>query len=208
MAVQRPVTGVVRVACRGTASGQGVVNVFHVRASNTGVTQATVDAIAGGIKTAYESNFAARLQGLWSGDTVTAVDLSSNIGNSSVLALAGTPGPASPTTPLSLACCITWKIPRHYRGGHPRTYIGPIASSFMETGNSWTSAFMVTMNTAAQAFLTAVNTIPGDGQTCELVSVHRVVEGVTIPTPIVVPIEGRAVDSRIDTQRRRLGRDR
>jgi hypothetical protein len=135
-------------------------------------------------------------------------NLSSDTGATTVLALGGTPGTPALTSPNSLACCVTWKIDRHYRGGHPRSYIGPVSNAFMENQTTFTSAFVGTMLTSANAFRTAVNSIAISGGSAELVAVHRVRSGAQLAVPLISPITTAAVDSRVDTMRRRLGRDR
>jgi hypothetical protein len=203
-----PVLGVARVAFRGTSAGQAVVNVFHVQCGVASLSQATIDALCTGMKTAYEANLVTRLQGSWSGDTVTAQDLSSDTGVTKQMALAGTPGSVIAASPNSLACCITWKINRHYRGGHPRTYLGPIPNTFLENQTTFLSTAVANILGSANAFLTAVNGITLPSGTPQMVGVHRVRSGAVLPVPLVSPIVAVAVDSRVDTMRRRLGRDR
>jgi hypothetical protein len=208
MPAMLPVPGVIRFAFRGTSAGQAVVNVFHVRAGIGLIDQTLINAITSSVRAAYESNFVPRLNGSYSGDTCRAVDLTSALGVEATQALGGTPGATSTTSPNSVACCVTWKINRHYRGGHPRSYIGPIHSSQYENQTSFTSGLVTQMTTSANAFRTAVNAVVGTSGNCELVAVHRVSAGSLLDPPEVSPITSAVVDARIDTMRRRLGRDR
>ena len=208
MPAQAAVPGVARCAVRGTASGAAIVNVFHVKWSGGAMSTADVTYIANLVKTAYETNIAPRLNGTWSGDSVRAVDLIGLFGAEATVPLAGTPGSSSLNVPQSACACITWKIARHYRGGHPRTYVGPLHTSHIESPTSLASTYMASLLTSARAFRTAINTGTTAGNTMRLVSVHRTLNGVQLSVPDVVDIDDAAVDSRIDSQRRRLGPDR
>ena len=207
-----PVPGVARCVVRGTANGQAIVNVFHVRnGASDGApayTLAGTGALAAVVSNAYTAQFPSILNNSWSGDTVTVTDLSGPTGPSSEVALSGSGGISSANMPQSVAACITWKIPRHYRGGHPRTYIGPLAVTALETPTSFTTSFITSLTTKANAFLTAINGATVDGRAQRLVCVHRQIDGLKILTPITSEIAGGSCDTRLDTMRRRLGPDR
>jgi hypothetical protein len=206
-----PVQGVARVVVRGTAQGQQCVNVFHFRngaAGAPGFTQTGIQGLANKVATEYSALFRPLMNGNWSGDDVTATDLTSIISPVASSVLTGTGGIVSATFPQSVAACITWLIPRHYRGGHPRTYIGPLGASSCESSVSFTSAFVASMTTAAQNFRANVFATPIDGQNMTLCTVHRTYNKGTLSPPVVSEITGAFVDSRIDTMRRRLGPDR
>lgn len=212
MAALRPVPGVARVVCTGNATGQPIVNVFHVQNGASG--PAPAYSVAGmlqlvtAMEAAYRLNILPRLASTYSGDTVAGVDLSGPTGEFRQVALAGNGVGASVNTPQSAACCITWKIGRHYRGGHPRTYLGPIPTSAIESPTSLAAAYVTLVGSSAQAFITAVNAIVADGITQRLVAVHRQIDGLKILTPITSLILSGIADTRIDSMRRRLGPDR
>lgn len=203
-----PVAGVCRITFRGTSAGQAVVNVFHVRCGNDAIAQSNVETILTNVRTFYQSRFVPRLNGSWSGDIATAVDLSTITGVTVEEPLGGIPGANSPTSPNSLACCVTWKINRHYRGGHPRSYIGPIHTSQMENQTTFTSTFLGQMVVAAEGFLSDVNGITTPDGPVSLCSVHRWYNKQELQPPQTSTIVAVGVDSRVDTMRRRLGPDR
>jgi len=203
-----PVPGVVRVTCTGTAAGQQVVNVFHVRAGAGSLSSGAVAAATTGVGTAYATHLMPRLNINYSGGTFYGVDLTSDDGAEASGSLGGGGSGSATNVPNSAAVCITWKIGRHYRGGHPRTYLGPIATASIEGPTSLAAAFVTSTRTGALGFLTAVNATTAGGFTCQLVCLHRVREGVQLDPVLVSPIIGADVDDRIDSQRRRLGRDR
>jgi len=114
--------------------------------------------------------------------------------------------------PASAAVCVTWKIGKRYRGGHPRTYFPPPGDVAMTASvNSWDQDFIDQYHTAAGNFRQAMQQVtvtPGD-----LCCVHRyrtLEAGVvtTLDPPQVSRFIDHDVDNRIDSQRRRLGPDR
>jgi hypothetical protein len=208
MPALKPVTGVARVSCRGTSQGVAIVNVFHVKTNGGLMTLPDITYITNLVGQAYETNIIPRLNGNYSGDTVRGVDLTALVGQEFTRALAGTPGATSAQTPQNAACCITWKIARHYRGGHPRTYVGPLPFSAIDQPTSLAPAYMTLVQNGANAFLSAINAGTTGGKTMRLCAVHRWREKQMLDLPEVSDIQTALVDARIDTMRRRLGRDR
>lgn len=210
MPALQPVLGVARVSVQGTANGRQIVNVFHVRKGlgTAAWGQTELDALAGVMNTQFATAFASSISNSYSGDSVECQDLSSLTGFFSQVASTTTGGAGSTIAPASAASCVTWKIARHYRGGHPRTYIGPLAGGALETATSLTSAFVTALKTKATTFLTNINLSSPGGATVSLVTVHRTRDGDTLTPPEVSLIQGVEVDARIDSQRRRLGPDR
>jgi hypothetical protein len=204
----RPVPFVCRVSCRGTANGTAVVNVFHAKFTGASMSLADTTALANAFKGAYETHFVPRMSTGWSGDTVRCVDLTSPDGEEATVALGGTSVGSGTSIPASAACCITWKINRHYRGGHPRTYIGALPNTAIESPTSLAAAYVSAVSTAANAFRTAINGFTTGTHTFSLVAVHRYVNLAELETPITSAITSAVVDTRIDSQRRRLGPDR
>lgn len=208
MPALRPVPAVARVTCRGTANGQAIVNVFHVKWTGGNFDLPAITYVANLVKGAYEANFAPRLGSTWAGDTVRAVDLSLTAGQEATVALAGTSAGSAVQTPQSAACCVTWRIMRHYRGGHPRTYLGPLATTAIQNPTTLADAYVTQVITSANAFLSAINLGSTSGNTMRLVAVHRTQDQAELIVPQTSDIISATADTRIDTMRRRLGRDR
>lgn len=211
MAALAPVVGVARVVCHGTANGQPVVNVFHIRNGGPpgfNYSNADILSLANSVMTAYKTRFLPRLNVLYSGDDVSATDLTSATGSFAQVAMTGAGGQTGTAIPQSAACCITWKILRHYRGGHPRTYIGPLGTTGIESPISLDATFVGLMITAASGFMADVNALTISGHAQKLVCVHRQQDGAQLAVPLVDDILSATVDSRIDSMRRRLGPDR
>jgi len=123
----------------------------------------------------------------------------------------GTGNQGEEALPANVALCISWQLSQRYRGGHPRTYIAGIAEGQQQDNVSWKTSTTQAARDFANTFHQAVNSIAhGNFSSCHLgtVSFQRHKEWRT-PSLFRDFVPGAAgVDSRIDSQRRRLGRDR
>lgn len=220
MADLKPVNGVARCVVQGTLSTVPVVNVFHIGFdSPKPFTQNQIDGLAVAVRAGFVARFIPLITALYTCTDVTCTDLSSDTGVVGIQTGSTVGGKSSSTLPANMAACITWKIPRHYRGGHPRTYLPPPTGSDTTNANTWQAAFITSMTTAAEGFRTDVGTAVAAPDTVHLVCVHRY-KGYTVnpangkktpiqlDVPLVDIITKGTFDSRIDSQRRRLGRDR
>src|SRR4029453_4305229 len=131
MAQLKPVQGVARIAVRGMANGRPIVNVFHMRkytvpgGTSLPWTQSEMTTLAGFVNTQFKAKFESLLNTAYVGDTITAIDLTSQTGYEGSATNTTSGSGAGAQVPQSACACITWKIARHYRGGHPRTSLGP-----------------------------------------------------------------------------------
>ena len=211
MVAQQPVPNVAKVAVTGFASGIPIVNVFHVErtAGGTGVwSDAALDAIANAVGSAFDSNIAPTLNTVYQPGNTTAIDLGNPVSHIASRVNTSIGIGSGAHVPQSMCACVSWKINRHYRGGHPRSYFGPISDSAIQNNTSLSAAFTTTIGTGAAALRTAINTASPDGYTVRMVAVHRWRDKALLVPPQVSPILTVAVDNRLDTQRRRLGPDR
>lgn len=203
--------GAVRIRIEQSMAGVNLQQVQHAVRTGAQVpwTQADVDQLAGNVRAAWVNNFLP-LQ-------VTALTLGSVV----VEDLSGPLGPVAQATgsdpgtdvgaPLSsnAAACISWTISRRYRGGHPRMYVGGIAQTRLQDSNTWLPAFVTAVDAASEAFRTAVNaTVLAGGGNAQLAVVHYRQNLVPLDPPLSSVISGAVVDTRVDSQRRRLGKDR
>lgn len=215
MVALKPVQGVARVAVSGTANGQPVVNIFHILKQPPGGgialpwSLAEVQDFATFFQATYRTKFEPLLNTAYTGNTVLVRDLTSETGYEASVTNLTAGSAAGATVPQSAAACITWKIPRHYRGGHPRTYIGPLGTAAFQNQVSLAAATVSTLLTAASTLITAVSSHAiSVGYNGVMVCVHRRKGGIELATPLVDEITSATVDTRIDSQRRRLGPDR
>jgi len=112
--------------------------------------------------------------------------------------------------PANVALCISWKIHPVYRGGHPRTYVSGIQSDHLASVNSWEATKLTSWQARASQFhdnLEAIGSIGSGIETVEHGVVSFVRAGAWREPPVFYRILDSTVDSRVDTQRRRLGPD-
>jgi hypothetical protein len=205
------VEGCARLAVVGTYRNTNWANIFHwKRFDDNGFEQAEIDQLVTEFRTFYVSALMARVSNQVNMTSVTGTDLTNILG---VVGIDNTPAVGVLNTvavhPGSVAMVISWKIARHYRGGHPRTYLTGQPHGAEIDGKSWSPAHTAAGAAAASNFLISVNGIElGAGEVGgELVCVHRQLGGAKLIPPVTSPIVNAVVDNRIDSQRRRLGPD-
>jgi hypothetical protein len=174
--------------------------------SNLAFTQGQLDTIVATMRSAFKDRLLIRLGAAVTLTSVTAVDLTSNAGLTSVLSVADPGSVAAPYMPANAAACLSWHDPIHYRGGHPRTYLTGIPASAQATVRQFTNTFLTNMQSSINLFLADVN-VTLSGRSMKLACVHRTRNNVTLNPVVVSFLTTGSVDARIDTQRRRLGPD-
>jgi hypothetical protein len=145
----------------------------------------------------------------WSLLGVNAID---NTGTTENIAFEGTTTAGQSTNPpLSPNCamCISWRINAHYRGGHPRTYVPGINSATVSPpgGNSYVSAAIGAMEAFAVEAISYIGGIEGPSAAWALGSVSYYRDHELLETPQFYPYQNAIVGSRVDSQRRRLGKE-
>jgi hypothetical protein len=108
----------------------------------------------------------------------------------------------------SLACVVSWTIPRTWRGGKPRTYLGCLPTEAIADSNSLDADFVTAVESAAASFKTGTAAISAGGFSGGAIACMSFFSGNAprVP-PIVILISGSTVHPRIDSMRRRLGRE-
>lgn len=206
-----PVRGVARCAFRGTAAGVNIVNVIHMQKDPVavgGYSQAEIDALSNSMASIWVTRILPLLSAAYVASEVVCTDLTSNLGvvGSKTMAGSGTHGASS--SPNSVACCAGWKIPRHYRGGHPRIYLGPLSTTANSSGTTLSPTYTALVTTNLNSMLADFNAIAAAGAPYKMIVLHRLRAGVVLnPVEFSFPT-GAVCDNRIDSQRRRLGPDR
>ena len=202
------VPSVARFAVSGTNQGQKWVNVFHAKYSNVPADTPTMNAICQAVHTAYLNAFTT----LWSANcilnTVDGQDLASRTGAIGTFSLTH-PGTSAPAIdmPCQVALTLSWTITDRYRGGHPRTYLPGINGQNVTGGRLLTVAGHTTYLNAASAFLTDMNAITAGASSWQMCCVRYFSQHQLLANPLVRLIGGQSVHGRIDTQRRRLGKE-
>jgi hypothetical protein len=200
---------IVRVSYNGTYGGAKWANVFHVRYSPGPPTQADMNSLATGLAAAWTSALAPLHSATVSMSGTTVVDLSSNVG------LVGTDatlraGTASTTTnlPANVALVGSFKIARRYRGGHPRMYLtGQLGANTTNT-TTWIPAWVTSTSNGFTSWRTAINALTYTSMpTINLVNLSYYSHGALRGTPVWDYVSSIVVHNRVDTMRRRLGKE-
>ncbi len=203
------VPGCAKVVVKQTLAGVNVFNVFHVDGgAGSGWSATELGALATAVRNAWVTNVIPLQNSALTLNNVDAFDLASDIGpqasavGSTVGTLAGS------ALPANAAICWSWTISRRYRGGHPRTYIGGLGTASVLNANTIVATQVTAHTNAAVALRAAINAVTTAAGTARLSTVHYRRNKILLTTPLVSPVNGVVVDSRLDSQRRRLGRDR
>ena len=200
--------GVVRIVHQGQNQGLPWVNTFHVLGSLGLYTQTDMEAVALAMHNAYFNSFVPQLNTATQLLSTTAIDLTSRTGPVGIetVSHAGTI-PASSLPGLQVAYCISWTIQDRYRGGHPRMYLCAASNTEFQNGRTLTPTKVTALEAAADGYLVAAENMTVAGQTWSPVCVRYWSHNQLLATPLIRPIRGRAVHNRIDTMRRRLGKE-
>lgn len=200
---------IIRCVYSGTYSGSKWANVFHVRGAAGPISAADAASLATNLRTAWDTNLKALLPSNGALTGVSVVDLSSAYGNAGAdtTTVAGTKTTAGAMS-ASIATCVSFKIARRYRGGHPRMYLTGNLTTETNNAITWTNAWITAVSTAMANWRTAINalTLTSTGA-LYLCSLSYYADSVLRTTPLANDITDIAVHTRIDTQRRRLGRE-
>lgn len=206
--------GMVRCRYQYTYSGRNFYNVFHLKTPTTTPSAATLILLA----TALRGLWVTRIGPLISSNvalTLTdCVDLGVRDGaygsNGTVVAATGV---SSNQLPNSVALCISLPVAYRFRGGHARMYLpGQILTNTL-TGNTWTGAWVTTAGTNMAGWVQDVNAMTAGSTTWSLQMLsyythNEAKQPIYRPGgPVPYPVLGAVVHTRIDSQRRRLGRE-
>jgi hypothetical protein len=176
------------------------------------ITTPELDDLAAACSEAYADNFLPLLSNLTTLEGTQVVLYSAGDAFEGV-AGAGGSGSAGSTNnlPANITACVSWNIAPHYRGGHPRTYIPGLRIANVLDNTSWDPTFVSSLTSAGNSFhadLEAISGISSGISTVEHGVASFVRSGDWRDPPVFYRITSCTVDTRIDTQRRRLGRDR
>lgn len=168
----------------------------------------------------------------WNSDIAPLCNIGVTLINAQTTDLNSRTGPISSITPVSppvgtrvgtamtaqVALVASWVIQNRYRGGHARTYWPGGILSDTNNLHLWNTTFVTTANAGFTAFISAVNGIAVSTGHFAFVMLsyfsgsHKI-PGQPPPPPVLRPVPtpfaivGSVVHQRIDTQRRRLGKE-
>jgi hypothetical protein len=116
----------------------------------------------------------------------------------------------NPALPPNCAVCISWPIAAHYRGGHPRMYLPGVQSAAMEDpgGKDILATVRDGLENFGQDLITAFAGAAIEGVTSLALGTISYYAGKVLRSlPLFRPYLGAEVGARLDSQRRRLGKE-
>lgn len=189
------------------------VNTLHATYTSGPPSVAELTTLAASISSFWNTSVAANLNNSSQLTTVEVMDISSRTGAIATdnTVRSGTGGSTS-LLPVSIACCVSWKINRRYRGGHPRIYVPAAVMANVINGNTWLGTYLTAVQTAWRSMRTSINGAAGASAPYTLVNVsyyqaHQGYPNDLRPVPVVDTIQDAIVHTRIDSMRRRTGRE-
>jgi hypothetical protein len=211
MVALQPVPHHIRFACKGSHGDDiDVLNIFHVAFAEDGpYSPAELASAAQEMATIYGAGLVGAMSEDYSFLSCTAKDISVPNGGEATFVepapIAG--GVASHSMAANCALVISWKEDISYRGGHPRTYLPAIPASVLNDPQHVTPAYRTTVQVTANSLITSVSGGSwGSGLTDPVLSVvHYRLDGALLTPPVGAIIRSAVVDTRLDSQRRRLG---
>ena len=207
MAALPPANMILLARFVGTIGGQPWNNIQHYRMGGSAPTAAQLNALAAQMGTNW---------GTWIGvlcansielTEVQLVDLTSNTSASGL----ATPGIVGTRTGNGFTAQIAMVVSLHgdlrYRGGHFRNYLPVGVFTDVESTTQWNETFRDLAESNFASFRNAQNGLVVAGAPITMVGLSYFSGHAMRPTPVPVVINSVSVGPRIDTQRRRLGKE-
>lgn len=163
---------------------------------------------ANGFRAAFATRYTTLLPSTVQYTTFEVIDLATLTGaiGSNTTAITGTAA-SSATVPNSACQVVSWKIALRYRGGHPRTYFPYSSSTALINGVQLPAATVTALQTASNSFITDLNAITSGTLIFSFAAVSYWQHKLMRPVGVPFLITAAQVHNRVDTQRRRLGKE-
>lgn len=206
-----PAPGVIRFAVHQDLLGAPIVNVIHARFAPPGsgaVTQAELDALCVDMVNSWTARLMPFLVVGLSLRQVTGVDLTADTAPSSSAPSAAVGGLNGQALPANCALVVSWPEALRYRGGHPRTYIGGLDAGQQINPRHVGVEYAGNIRGALAAIKADMRAIVAGGVAgVEFGALHRIKAKVNRNPPVFIPFGPPTANNRIDSQRRRLGKN-
>jgi hypothetical protein len=185
-------------------------NRFYAYRSDPGPYTATqLETVASAVTDLISTNVLPRMSENYGCSQVICIDLSNDDGTTGQHTLSEPGGGASgmPQSP-SASLCIVEKIPRRYRGGHPRMYIAGYDASFLNAGyRVWSNTFINDVEGDWTPVFTAFNALSvAEGDVLTWCGVSYYTDKALRETPLATAVSGLEFQPRLCSQRKRLGK--
>lgn len=196
-----------------TMNSRPMYNIMYLKWSTSAPSVAELNTISTTIMSAWTSNIKPVLLNAVTLNFIDLQDVSSRTGAYYQNTTGGVGSvAASVALPNSIAMCISLKVAKRYRGGHGRIYQMGFNAADVTTGANWVTARANACNSGWNNFVLGLNSITAGSNTYTAVVAsyytHDAAKHQIFKTPPeTYPILGTAVHTRVDSQRRRLGKE-
>lgn len=207
-----PLPGLLKITVSFTGPGTPTpraANILHARwADNVNHSQANINTVTTASEAAVISTLLPAMVSTWRYQSTVVQSLGGDgLEASAATATNGAVGTAA--FPPAVAVCGSWITTATWRGGRPRTYLPGVPTTATTTaGGSQISGSSISGYSLAFAnFLTAMNAITGSGIALALGFPSYYTNYTIRPVPLFFPFLGVRVHGRLDSQRRRTGKE-
>jgi hypothetical protein len=210
-----PLAGAARVILNWLRSDRGTIakNILYafLPSGADPSVPANLLSIANGVEGAVRSSgMLQRINTSWQLQNVTAKDASGTSENFANSTHAADPGLDTGTVlPPQCSIAISWVITASYRGGKPRSYLPGISASAVNPPGTAAvdPTFAGLLEVEANSFLSACNGVTVGSGPMQLGTISFHSGHVVRPTPIFRAFVSARVHERLDSQRRRSGKE-
>jgi hypothetical protein len=152
---------------------------------------------------------AAQISHRWGWRGITATDLGGTGLQATGLIVVTTAYGPDEALPPQCAVAWSWRIARSYRGGKPRNYMPgvPTTATVTAYGSAIQLSYATSLRNNVVLFLNRFNAITVTGGTVALGNLSYRTGGALRPTPLFDPFVDVHVHERLDSQRRRSGKE-
>ena len=208
-----PLPGLVKITVNYVGPGSPsaiAANVLHGKwADNLNHNATAMASIVSTFRTTWSTNFGAKINNGWTMTSFAAQSL----GGDGLLSVNSTTVACSNSgagLPPGVSIGLTWQSGATWRGGKPRTYVPGIPSADLAAanGSALAAGIASAWQTAGAAVLTAMNALLDGGVSFQLGFPSYYTKYTLRSTPVFFPFTGCVVHGRIDSQRRRNGKER
>lgn len=194
-------------------AGKTAKNIGFLKIGGSGVTSdpSYLQALANALMTVFKTSAP------WGGNFATGITLSSitvkDNGGTTAQATNNNGSMngsnAASSLPPQCAVVLSWNVAESYRGGKPRWYLPGIPTNAQNSiGDSQiTSAYATNLESVATTVMTLINGITVSSSTTSLGTISYQRNHVARPTPVFMTYLGVSVHERLDSQRRRSGKE-
>jgi hypothetical protein len=199
---------IVKVRLVGTNQTTIWNNILHLQYTGPAPSVADCQTVADAVMSAWGASIKALVNVNADLERVDIVDLTSattSEGSSSLVPIIGTR--VGTDLAAQVAGVVSWSANLRYRGGHPRNYMPIGVTADVVGGKSWITAFQTEALAGARAFRTALNAVVHGTTTYKLVMLSYRTAHALRPTPLPITIQDAKFHGRLDTQRKRLGKE-